>query len=169
MTHLIFIDTEFTSLPDFSQNMSSLMQGIGLISIGLVSSTGQRLYLELAEGWRESQCSDFCREMVLPNLEGEGARLSTPEAAKRLKAYLSQFPEYCFIGDSEMDWLLLDRLLLQDWPSGRPAYRMAPVDHSAYIDAFDASFDIILNPQHHALNDAIAIRNGWEAVHGSTR
>lgn len=165
MASLVFVDTEFTSLPDFRQPMDKLSHGIGLISFGLVSATGQSLYLELADGWKESQCNDFCREMVLPNLSGDAA-LDSRAAAERLYDFLAQYPDFCLVGDSEMDWLLLDRLLGKKWPFGRQEYRMAPVDHPAYVKAFDSAFDIILNPQHHALHDACAIQKGWEAVHG---
>ena len=55
---LIFFDTEFTEL------------GLDpkLISIGLVSLHGEYFYAELTDTWRLDDCSQFVRDMVLPEL-----------------------------------------------------------------------------------------------------
>lgn len=56
----VFFDTEFTGLHKKAK----------LISIGLVcSDSGKSMYLQLADTYRVKDCSDFCRDVVLPLLE----------------------------------------------------------------------------------------------------
>ena len=46
----IYFDTEFTEL-------HQVVNKLGLISIGLVSATGQEFYAELTDTWDEEICS----------------------------------------------------------------------------------------------------------------
>lgn len=71
----IYFDTEFTCLDS----------GAALISVGFVCVDGNEMYVELADTFVESDCSDFCRATVLPLLEGGAVRKSL--AALRLELY----------------------------------------------------------------------------------
>lgn len=78
---LVFIDTEFTEL--------SIAPG--LISIGLVSEDGNRVfYAELSDTYQSSECSDFVREVVLPKFQGGDAIMTMRELSLRLVDWLLQ-------------------------------------------------------------------------------
>ncbi|MGC8383222.1 hypothetical protein ACP3P8_03810 [Pseudomonas aeruginosa] len=55
-----YLDTEFTSLNRYTCK---------LISLALVVPGGPEFYVELIDDWEEGGCSDFVREIVLPQLD----------------------------------------------------------------------------------------------------
>lgn len=82
MPVLVFFDTEFTDLSVDAQ----------LISIGLVSEDGERMfYAELSDTYSPKDCSDFTREMVMPLLEGGDTRLSQLELIEDLASLAGIF------------------------------------------------------------------------------
>lgn len=142
----IFIDTEFTNLVDPR-----------LISLALVAEDGAEFYGELSD-FDLSACSDFVREVVLPQLGQVPSRsMSRSELGSDLKQWMSDIrllrerPVICF--DSPVDLDLLWSLL-----NGRPS--------GWQIDRIDMRIDISIREQyfkefggrHHALHDARANR-----------
>lgn len=104
----LFFDTEFTSLtPDAK-----------LISIGLVDETGSNeFYAELADTYAVADCSEFCRQEVLPLLEHGSAAMTLPELHDRLYAWLfARGPGAVLVCDSPRDVAQLTRL----FPRGLP-------------------------------------------------
>ena len=61
----IYLDTEFTSLNRYTAK---------LISLALVTSDGQELYVELIDAWTPAVCSDFVLETVLPGVVSENGK-----------------------------------------------------------------------------------------------
>lgn len=56
--HRLFLDCEF----------SQLSAAAKLISLALVAENGREFYVELLDAWREEDCSDFVKEIVVPQL-----------------------------------------------------------------------------------------------------
>lgn len=52
----LFRDCEFTRLSAAAK----------LISLALVAEDGREFYVELLDAWREEDCSDFVKEILLP-------------------------------------------------------------------------------------------------------
>lgn len=177
---LIFFDTE----------MTDLCADRKLISIGFVSEDGKReFYAELSDTYQLSDCSDFVREAVLPNLQGGDALMTMRDLSMRLVEWLLAFDERVqFATDSfEWDWPWINFLfgdfgtyLLETSPyweelenrdtPGRFAGvgQPANVDSTPFLlqqtDAFkvavEKAFENDLR-RHHALDDAKASRLGW--------
>ncbi|MFZ2289306.1 MAG: hypothetical protein WAV92_06515 [Halopseudomonas yangmingensis] len=106
--HRIYLDTEFTSLTLERK----------LISLALVSSTGDECYVELSEGWTLDDCSEFVVETVLPLLDIEQQGLTRRDAAEQVRIFLLAQGEAVIVGDAlHWDWPLLTALLA---PKGLP-------------------------------------------------
>jgi hypothetical protein len=155
---LIFLDTEFTSL----------VYG-KLISIGLVTESGEEFYVELTEGWEFDYCSDFAKEHVLTLLEGGNRRMNEKTARSSLYDWLSGFGgKVRIVTDApEFDFKLMLRLLGRPLP---PNLHHAPVRlNSVYFpEGLQPYIEDAKNrnakqgkPKHHALNDAISLREAW--------
>lgn len=72
----LFLDCEF----------SQLSAAAKLISLALVAEDGREFYVELLEAWQEEDCSDFVKEIVLPQLWGASYALPIVEA--RMSSFL---------------------------------------------------------------------------------
>lgn len=104
----VYIDTEFTQLSAERR----------LISLGLVAAGGAEFYVELSDTWAETDCSDFVREIVLPQLQPQRHGLPAAEAARAAHAFLAGLGEIEIVGDAlAWDWPLLVELLA---PLGLP-------------------------------------------------
>lgn len=104
----IFFDTEFTALaPDAK-----------LVSIGMVDGEGQReFYAELIDTYTEADCSEFCRAVVLPLLQGGNTQMTLVELRKQLVEWLSTAgANSVLICDSTRDLMQIDAL----FPNGLP-------------------------------------------------
>ena len=161
---LIFLDTEFTDLVESAK----------LISLGLVAENGATFYAEtLPTLWRD-EASDFVLAEVVPHLA------NTPETrteiASRLTAWLEDLPDppTQFVLDSEYDWVHVWELFDEygSWPAclaTRPVF-FAPwsSENTAVQDAAEATRTAYFRergvPEHHALNDAHALRLSYLAV-----
>ena len=106
----VYIDTEFTQLSAERR----------LISLGLVAAGGAEFYVELSDTWEEADCSDFVREIVLPQLQPQRHGLPAAEAARAAHAFLTGLGEIEIVGDAlAWDWpLLLELLAPSALPSG---------------------------------------------------
>ncbi len=182
---LIFFDAEMT---DLSADRK-------LISIGFVSEDGEReFYAELSDTYQLSDCSDFVREAVLPNLEGGEARMSMRDLSVSFIRWIIGFEERVQLATDSLQW---------DWPwieviyaeagtfmlESSPVWvdmkdsprRLAGVARPAntgdgkpfalqQTDAFNVAIEKAFDSGlrcHNALEDAKANRFAWLATKGS--
>ena len=167
---LIFFDTEFTDL------------GVDprLISIGCVTEDGERsFYAELSDTYQPSDCGEFARMAVLPQLEGGAVRISMVELGEQLEAWVAAFgaPVQLATDSLAWDWPWVQEIFdeLQRWPSNLerrplvlprdPAFNLAV--ETAFAKPKEGVSGTHLR-RHHALDDAKANRLGWLAVQEQT-
>lgn len=138
MTTRAYLDTEFTSLNRYTCK---------LISLALVVPGGPEFYVELIDAWEEGDCSDFVREIVLPQLDLVAYGRTTEQTRIELLDFLHRLGPVEIISDApDWDWPLLVWLAGSDGlPEG--------------VDAGRISSDIEVTaeceePPHHALLDA---------------
>lgn len=150
---LIFLDTEFT---DFEHPE--------LISIGLATTGVPDFYAERNDYPRE-RCSSFVISEVMPLLGMvSNAACDVSELAHRLRAWFDQLPESAIVlYDFETDWKLLCASFAGELPAKVGAHQLIDrkiFRHSAYklgeVLTYSAAW-----PQHHALADAQALREGY--------
>ncbi len=137
-THRIYLDTEFTNLNRYTCK---------LISLALVVPGGPEFYVELTDAWEEGDCSDFVREIVLPQLDPVAYGRTTERARIELLDFLLRLGPVEIISDAlDWDWPLLVWLAGQDGlPRGVEAGRIrCDIEVSADVE----------EPPHHALQDA---------------
>lgn len=141
-----FIDTEFTDVKAENRR---------LISIAIVSERGDEFYAECSD-FDGSLCSDFVRNIVLPQL-GQFPERSMPFAKLRdeLHAWLwaaplKPRPVLCY--DSNCDYELITHLLGTQLPRGwqheNVSLKISLERFTQYINAHGG--------EHHALHDARA-------------
>ncbi|WP_075359005.1 3'-5' exoribonuclease [Caballeronia sordidicola] len=152
---LLFLDTEYTSSK----------RGSKLISLALVAQDGSReFYVELADTWQTSDCSDFVLRTVLPLLDN--CCLSFTDARSALHRWFLAAPRAVQVAcDSGIDWLYLLELLGPNRPENLLSERVdlrRMIDTTVYDQAVQAYY--LQDPrEHHALADARAYRQGWLA------
>lgn len=138
-----FLDTEFRSF-DACQ----------LISVAIVGEDGREFYAERSD-FESSRCSDFVREIVLPQLGQFPARsLPLADLRRDLSSWLSEIPPrpkpvLCY--DYEGDFALLTNVLGGPLPRGWKAENVAMRLDARRLAAYFAG-----HKEHHALNDARA-------------
>jgi len=155
---LIFFDTEFTELGLDAR----------LISIGLVSESGQReFYAELEDTYQLADCSDFVRESVLPHLLGGNARMSLQELTVRLGNWLEELEDPVQLATDSMhwDWPWIQKIFSEPefWPTNLAAKPLILGQNPELELAIEAAFSSGLR-RHYALDDAKANRLGWLAL-----
>lgn len=157
---LIFIDCEFTNLVPNNK----------LISIALVSETGEFFYSELTDTYERCECSDFVMNFVLPFLKGDPYKMSEYYCALKIADWIENIGEPCMLACDNVSWDFphLKRLieLTEVWPANlkRDEYfRFRIMDDVAERIVLENNFDI-----HNALDDAKAmmlaykIGEAWE-------
>ena len=139
-----FLDTEFTDFNAFQ-----------LISVAIVGEDGREFYGESSD-FERTRCSDFVREVVLPQL-GQFPSRSMPLAQLRdeLLAWLLAIPVkpkpvlcYDFQGDFELVGHLLEGPLPRGWKDENVAQKIDAGRLAKYIAEHGG--------EHHALHDARA-------------
>lgn len=149
----VFLDAEFTDLLDCD-----------LLSLGMVSENGQRLYVEIADA-RFEWCSPVVQENILPLLgKDPQARVPREQAAVRVAEWLAQFEEVDVLFDYQLDWELTADLL-QDQPLQNPP-KPRLVNHEASEPEAMAAKEAVYRSgvtRHHALGDALALKAAWLA------
>lgn len=148
----VYFDTEFTSLQKDAQ----------LISIGLVEDNGNsQFYAEIKEGYKKEECSQFCKEQVLPHLEGGKVERTHEQLKNGLRQWIESFNcPVLLVCDNKKDKKQL-RLL---YPEGLPVN--AKIHVMGWWDNLKRKFknrnNIVYEHfglrNHHALDDAVANR-----------
>lgn len=158
MNNLLFLDTEFSNLGPEPK----------LISIGLVShKSGDCFYAEVPPETYQESCSAWVRQHVLPLLEGGERVMSFDKLSDRLAQWIDNQKASKIVSDyPKYDFTFL-KALLDPWPSQLEA---SP-EHFSLSDAsqlrpnlmqkFCDDYYSLDKPQHHALNDAKALRQIW--------
>lgn len=156
---LLFLDTEFTGLGQ---------RWPRLISIGLVSEGGREFYAELMpEGYME-KVTPWVQENVLPLLQGRECLMHPHDLPKRLAEWISEMGPVQIVTDSpESDFKFLEAMLAP-WPQNlnrRPVWFDVHALGAQHQEMLEASWNDCFTPdkpQHHALNDARALRETWQ-------
>lgn len=137
---MVFLDCEFTRLSAAAK----------LISLALVAEDGREFYVELLDTWQEEDCSDFVKEIVLPQLWGGSYALPIFEARISLLRFLTSFKkEVEIVTDApQYDWELFCDLVYYDgrWPR---IVRNFPTDATTLSPTSEGE-----ELPHHALLDA---------------
>lgn len=148
--HKLFLDCEFTELSVAAK----------LISLALVSEDGREFYVELHDAWREEDCSDFVKEIVLPQLWGGSYSLPTVDARKALLGFLTSLDtEIEIVTDApQFDWELFCDLVYEEgrWPR---TVRNYPTDATTLVPT-----SVGEELPHHALLDARIIAGMFSPV-----
>lgn len=136
----LFLDCEFTQLTAQAK----------LISLALVGQDGTEFYVEVMDAWREEDCSEFVKEIVLPQLWGGKYAMPIIEARAALLTFLASFEaELEIVTDApEYDWKLFCELAYDAgrWPQN---VRNRPTDATALSPTNNGA-----ELPHHALLDA---------------
>ncbi|WBM44894.1 3'-5' exoribonuclease [Pseudomonas putida] len=136
----LFLDCEFTQLTTQAK----------LISLALVGQDGREFYVEVMDAWREEDCSEFVKEIVLPQLWGGKYAMPIIEARAALLTFLASFEaELEIVTDApEYDWELFCELAYDAgrWPQN---VRNRPTDATTLSPTNDGA-----EQPHHALLDA---------------
>ena len=158
----IYIDTEFTTL-------MARIQNIKLISAGFIAENGQEFYFELPNNYRQTDCSYFVTESVIPHLDGsENVAFNSLDAVTKLKAWVESFNEpTTFLTDApSYDWLLLHELFFRHGDYFPNNLKNNPLNVSSlrvetFIEKyFEDNPDAI---RHHAMCDARALAYACKA------
>ena len=166
----VFFDTEFTTL-DKDHGYPFL------ISIGLVSHDGREFYAELSDTWHRGFCSQFVIETVLPLLQGGEYLMTEAKLAFSLRDWLDaiELPigeQIILRSDAPgVDWPWVEQLFTfyNTWPT---QLRRRPGAITLPTAAHNYRFETALCEywkanaarQHHALEDARALRLAWKAA-----
>ena len=173
MTQL-FLDTEFTSL-NFDRK---------LISLALVSSDETMcFYAELTNTYKESDCSLFVIDEVLPQLGSPGlpdkidynnvnGSMTLAQTRQHLYGFFSMFDDYIeiYTDGSPLDWPLFSSIFDgHNWPVLlQPSPRQICFKNEWQEKKYE---NFMLSQQaragfrvHHALDDAVAICRSYKAM-----
>jgi hypothetical protein len=154
----VYIDTEFTQLNTTRQ----------LISLALVDAAGHEFYVEITDTWTEDDCSDFVKEIVLPQLAVEQSGMPTSQARSSLKAFLATLGTVEIIGDAlAWDWPLFLELLGSD---GLPANVFGCREINPESLELTADLEVLLaSSPHHALQDARILCAIYQAIDSASK
>ena len=159
MTTKIFVDLEFSDLKSTAV----------LISAAFVSDRNESLYIEVEESFWRPHASQFVLEVVQPLLSGSG--LPASQVAGKIVGWIKgRGSDVTLISDSDWDQKMLIKHLRYagycrpNWhwekvPMDLPP-KLRPNFNAAYVEWFLRSG----RAQHHALNDAQALRDTYLSV-----
>lgn len=164
----IYFDTEFTGLH----------KDTTLISIGLVTDTGDEMYAELTD-YDKSQVNEWIQKNVINNLSGDpSVKCNTQELKEILTTWLefvSEGEEIEMISDClAYDWVLFNNIFgtALDMPSRVnyiptdicTMFRMKGIDPDISREEFIAGTLPIEGEKHNALYDAKVIKRCYEIL-----
>jgi hypothetical protein len=169
----IFFDCEFTKL-----QLPLDPEPNELISIGCVSDDGRKFYAENATTLARPEIfSEFVRDNVIPLLDGGDVVMSYENIAKLLKIYIESFGVN---GDEKnvkmwsdaphFDWQHVKHMLdTYGWPKNliqQPVTLSfeSSIQNTRFQNAVENAFNTFKPAlrRHHALDDAIANRYGFQ-------
>jgi DNA polymerase III epsilon subunit-like protein len=145
--NIIFLDTEFSTLNPYEGE---------ILSVGLVKSNGEELYLELEY---DGPASDWVKENILPTLTSP--KMSRDEAKKNIKEFVGSNMPYMVSYVNQYDTIYIYKLFQGDT---HPFYWL-PIDFASMM------FATGLDPEsqiadsfpgyrvHNALDDAKLLRD----------
>lgn len=163
-TTYYFLDTEWADT-----------LGSELVSIGLVSQNGARLFYAERDPLPTSP-SDFVRTVVYPLLERESSALGDAQMTQALRHFLYQDPSAVILADYANDLQLLQYVLAGFELPQEQVYHLGPVPSPAMkVLARNGTLDRLIEAwylahpdqrrrRHHALVDAHALRGAWLAM-----
>ena len=148
-----FLDTEFTGLHGDAK----------LISLALVTATGDEFYVELTDTYCFDDCSDFVVETVLPQLDLQRHGQTIAGAKARLQKFIERFDvdlEVCSDAPT-WDWPFFCQLAQVEgkWPAN---VLLEPTDLNEMCSGVELTADsenLLVEPPHHALADARLMRD----------
>jgi hypothetical protein len=174
MTINVFLDNEFTSLEAEAF----------LVSIGLITEDGDRFfYAELTDTYSKGICSDFVVNEVLPLLDAKPlacevnyksvyAQMTLADIQIHLQHWFAALidPVQIWSDSPQHDWLYI----LQIFGSAALPYNLLPMPKSLlgdntssnakYQNRVEQEYSQKILRRHHALDDAKAMRLGWQAI-----
>jgi len=148
--NIIFVDTEFSTLDPYKGE---------ILSIGLVKSSGEELYLELEYN---GECSDWVKENILPTLNGP--KISREEALAKIKKFVGDSKPFMVSFVNSFDVMYLYKLI--KLTKNQDPFFWIPIDFASimfsqglnpenYLDfASSLGIDVKEYKQHNALDDA---------------
>ena len=145
----IFLDCEFTQLNQYSK----------LISLALVSESGNEYYVELTDTYSVEDCRDFVIQNVLPQLDHTRYGQSLAEARVSLQSFLSGFDEELEVCSDapHWDWSFFCDLVDADhelWPVQVVSQPTNLTSLFNQVSAEALEQVELSDPPHHALLDA---------------
>ena len=145
----IFLDCEFTQLNQDSK----------LISLALVSESGDEFYVELTDTYSVEDCSEFVIQNVLPQLNPLQYGQSLVEARALLRRFLGCFAEKLEVCSDapHRDWKFFCDLACADHQPWPVQVLNQPTNLAILFDKVDAEAleqVELSDPPHHALLDA---------------
>lgn len=160
---MLFLDTEFTGLDQGNPS---------LISLALVKEDGDFFYAELPPAGYLHRADPWVRENVLPLLWGGSYRMAPGELSAKLVAWIEAIAsDATIVTDSpEYDFEMMLKPLLDPWPVGlaRQALRFDSYamgrDQQELLSKIMREYHGAERPEHHALYDAFALREGLIAA-----
>ncbi len=174
MTIRVFLDTEFTSLD----------QSASLISIGLITEDASRsFYAELLNTYLQEKCSAFVLQEVLPlldapllvepiNYKNVYARMTLAETCLHLNYWVAALidPVQIWTDAPNHDWRYIQQIFST---TGLPYNLLTTPNailgedisaNARYQNTVEREYSQNSLKRHHALDDAKAIRLGWQAI-----
>lgn len=159
---LIFIDTEFTGLGQ---------QQPKLISLGMVDESARSFYGELPSEYYRQECSEWVVANVLPLLWGGDHVLPEALLKEKLQAWIEDIQDCAIIVTDSPDYdFELVKPFLDPWPrnlakaSLRFDETALGVNRQTWLSGVMAKHHTPERPEHHALHDAFALREGAMAA-----
>lgn len=145
----IFLDCEFTQLNRYSK----------LISLALVSESGEEFYVELTDCYSVDDCSDFVIQNVLPQLDPLRYGQSLVKARASLRKFLDRFDEELEVCSDapHWDWDFFRNLVCADHQPWPVQVLSQPTNLSGFFNQLNAESleQVELSDlPHHALLDA---------------
>lgn len=145
----IFLDCEFTQLNRYSK----------LISLALVSESGEEFYVELTDCYSVDNCSDFVIQNVLPQLDPLRHGQSLVKARASLRKFLDRFDEELEVCSDapHWDWEFFRYLVCADHQPLPAQVVRQPTNFTSFFNQVNAEALVqveLSDPPHHALLDA---------------
>lgn len=159
----LFLDCEFTQLN----------QDTKLISLALVSETGDEFYVELTDIYQVADCSDFVIQNVLPQLDLPLYGMSLVDAQAALRVFLGSIDgqlEVC--SDAlEWDWEFFCQLAYvgHKWPSHVENRPTNLIHLFRNFEADDIGNITLPDLPHHALLDARLLAGLYQCLAGASK